>query len=964
MSVPRSLVARSPSIRAPLALAGLLCLPLAAQSTRLNGLLAPGRGSLAAFRMAPDGSTAVYSAQQDSEAFDLYRVALAGGPSTRLNTPSADSLLDPHRFEITPDSAHVVFFTTTGLRRDLFAAPLAGGPAIELDDRPWTDGRLVDSRVALTPDGQRVLYVVSNDLGQRALASVSIVGGTPVFLAGPGAAGLPLVSPDSAQAVFLAALDVPGRLEVYRVPVDGSAPPVRLSPPPTRNGFASSLVLSPDGQRVVFTSTLDTNRPVVYSVPVDGGPAVALDPASNTNVSPIPVLTADGARVLFQDGVGLALLSSPIDGGVPAVPLAPSLRINSFQSSPDGSRVVLVENASSAGARLFSVPAAGGTLVQLSPPGVVAGTSFHFTPDSAHVLYAARPEGASAANLYRVPIAGGPSVELHAGLRSPGWTLAPDGTRVALEDQDTFDTLSVPVDGGPAAVLFPSTTGLAFTPDSQSLLLVGRLEFWEPYNLYRTAAAGRGRLVQLNGALAELPSGQGVGRFELLPSEKRVLYLAREDAPAAELLHSVEASGLDRGRLAPPASGGWEWVPSFRTTPDGARALFLHLGPEGYALHVARTEGGYERRLTPFLPTLPGHFFPGFDNVPYAAAPGSRAAAFAADLEQDGQHDLYRVRLRSGAPRRMNPALVPGGNVRTFAFAPAGGRIVYRADQEVVERVELYSVLAGIGPASAVKLSAPLDASSDVEGFKIDPTGVRVVYRTEGTRGLFVAPTDGLAPATEILLGDGTSASLFADLYQLSSDGARVVFPAAAGLHSAPLAGGATVELGADLAALQVTTFALAPDASRVAFSARTTPLDSGLYTTPLGGGPSTLIAPDGGGARFTHGSDRLLYLVPSSSGASLFVAPAAGGPSVLVSGALPVVEFALRADDQLVGFRTATTLYVARLDGQGAPQRVNELEAVVEDFALGAERIFYRAGPHPGPTLLELYSRSYASLP
>src|SRR5262249_61333789 len=63
--------------------------------------------------------------------------------------------------------------------------------------------------------------------------------------------------------------------------------------------------------------------------------------------------------------------------------------------------------------------------------------------------------------------------------------------------------------------------------------------------------------------------------------------------------------------------------------------------------------------------------------------------------------------LAAAQEQRLNGPLARpvGGDIRSFVFSPNGARLVYTADQDVDERVDLYSVLA-TNP-TPVRLGAP-----------------------------------------------------------------------------------------------------------------------------------------------------------------------------------------------------------------------------------------------------------------
>ena len=244
------------------------------------------------------------------------------------------------------------------------------------------------------------------------------------------------------------------------------------------------------------------------------------------------------------------------------------------------------------------------------------------------------------------------------------------------------------------------------------------------------------------------------------------------------------------------------------------------------------------------------------------------------------------------------------------------------------------------------------------------------MFRTT-TRALFRVPADGSAPATEIRLPDGTPADIVSyQAMKITADGARVVFPTDGRLFSAPLAGGATVELGAELSDYDITLFDLSPSGSRVAFAALSSANEVALYTVAAAGGLANPVLGDGPISQFRFAAlgDRILFTsqLAGDFTQGLFVGPASGGQGVLISGSHHVTTFAGRADDQLAGFVNGHyDLYVTPLDGSTLPQRVNEVAGYVASFVLGLERAFYLAAPNYWDyERTELYSRTYASLP
>ena len=88
-----------------------------------------------------------------------------------------------------------------------------------------------------------------------------------------------VLSPDGARAVYRASHDDPQALDLYSVPVDGSAPAVRLNPPLVAGGNVEwPPLFSPDSSRVVYVADQDVDGMLeLYSVPLAGGTVVKLN---------------------------------------------------------------------------------------------------------------------------------------------------------------------------------------------------------------------------------------------------------------------------------------------------------------------------------------------------------------------------------------------------------------------------------------------------------------------------------------------------------------------------------------------------------------------------------------------------------------------------------------------------------------------------------------------------------------
>src|SRR5262249_50771680 len=142
----------------------------------------------------------------------------------------------------------------------LYSAPLDGSSA-----RVQLDSESLVTFAQISPDGARAVY--PSHTGE--LRSVSVIGDQPpVTLAVAPSTELTNfieVTPDSRRVLYVAGL-TPSSSELYSVPIDGSASPVRVSGAMAADGgvggdeaFLMPFALTADGATVVYIADQDTD---------------------------------------------------------------------------------------------------------------------------------------------------------------------------------------------------------------------------------------------------------------------------------------------------------------------------------------------------------------------------------------------------------------------------------------------------------------------------------------------------------------------------------------------------------------------------------------------------------------------------------------------------------------------------------------------------------------------------------
>jgi Tol biopolymer transport system component len=262
--------------------------------TKLNPPLAE---DVVGFEIAPNGTEVVYRApQDDADVVELYIVPIAGGTVRKLNGPlPADFAVST--FQITPDGSRVVYRARREIPQpppadeivtiEIYSVALAGGPATKLNKTLPAGGSVVEFQI--TPDSSRVVYRSDQDTDNVfELYSVPVQGGTvtklnPPLVAGGNVLGdstsTPLLSegfqitPDGGRVVYRADQTTDTVNELFSVPVAGGVA-TTLNPTFTlESGHdVAAFLISPDGTRVVYLADQDDNGTnELFSVPVAGG---------------------------------------------------------------------------------------------------------------------------------------------------------------------------------------------------------------------------------------------------------------------------------------------------------------------------------------------------------------------------------------------------------------------------------------------------------------------------------------------------------------------------------------------------------------------------------------------------------------------------------------------------------------------------------------------------------------------
>ncbi len=690
---------------------------------RLNRTLPEG-GDVISFEIAPDSERVVFVADQDEdEVFELYSAGIDGrsGP-LEIHHPLQPGE-DLWTFRISPGGERVVYSASSGSSSSLYSVPLLGGQApVKLT------GAL--GSFLLSPEGSRVVFVGLEAAGiGRGLYSVSIEGGADPRLLDADGRSLIAITPDGVRVVYKADKDLPFVFELFSVPVDGGHEGVPLNHPLSALLIADvvSFQVSPDGDDCAFivrAETCDCDDSGSYELH-----GVGLDPRSPATRLADEIgqvrFSPDGAWVVFlsrlDDGEDYGGLSSVrVHGGLEPIEIDEST--SSFAMTPDGSSIVFSRGNPMPG--IYRAPIDGSSpAVALASTGEVQG--LQLSPDGSRVVYAQKTGGAF--ELFSVPTDGsGQPIQLNdvSYPRGYPWSpflISPDGRRVVYwTDQETdqvVELFSVPIDGTtsptklsgtmvPGGGLEPHVL-LGISPDSRRVVYRADALVDGVTELFSVPIDGSASPLRLN---APLPAGGDVlNDFGIVPGGSRVIYRADQSGNDVFELFSVPIdAAAPPVRLNGPLVAGGDVSGSnsysgsaFQVTPDGGRVVYL------------------------------------------------------ADQYADEVFELFSAAVNgSAAPRRVGGPSVPGGDVRDpFEITRDGKRVVYMADHDTDETVELYE--APVAGGKGRKLNARLVEGGDVAGSRVTPDGQWVLYKadqdTDTVQELYLTPLIPLPPAPRAL---------------------------------------------------------------------------------------------------------------------------------------------------------------------------------------------------------------------
>lgn len=761
-------------------------------------------------------------------------------------------------FVLSPDGTRVVFSDDhlVDNRSDLFSRPTDGSSAAVLLSDPLLSSA---HTYTVAPVSGRVVYRQGDALrsvpGDGSASAVRLNEGLPV---GHQVVAY-WISPDGQFVILWAQLPAAGPFQgqtraLYRVPTDGSAPPVALTGYLAMDGAWAS----PDLSTLVYSVLLDTLVMNLYQVPTDGSSAPAFvvqsDITSGDEYSGFSfdelTFSDDGTRIVFEQYTGVYgdephrydLRTAALDGSATPAYLTQPSETNLRNYVFDGDhRVVYIASG------VVAVSLDGSQRVPLFAVGAQEKDLLALSDDGTRVAFVIDLAGSQDA-LYQAPVDGSQvAVQLASGaissVRFAGTTVV-CSYRSALTNR--YLHWAVPLAGGASVALNPppfdnAGADIAIHPGGQDVLYRAERDGLGVLDLYRAPLDGSTPPRRLNTTLV---AGGDVSSFATAGTGDFVVYHADAKANESFELFGAPFAGGTVVHYNVPASSGPVLgdVSSMTVSSDGQCVVYRadQILDERFGLYANRpfAEG------PPF--SLTSGFADDYNVFPEVAlSPDGTRVAFVLAQGNSDSGDLYASdTTQQGAPILLDNSSIPAttirisstgtwvvyrrkpslsgplvlvskrldgvgnrhdlspttGTVGDFSLAPNGNFVVFMGPLAQPGVIELFRAPLD-GAAPMTKLNQPLVSGRNVTAFAISPDSARVVYIANAEQGhiheLYSVPADG--SAVPIKLNDSLLPSGTVSDFLITSDSAFVVYRADKGLPNrlfrVPITGGAPIQV-------------------------------------------------------------------------------------------------------------------------------------------------------------------------
>lgn len=703
-------------------------------------------GTVNSVATIPGTNLLLFEGRDPSLSYDaLYRVTPQGAGLTALTFSNS---VDDYR--VNSSGSHAIYKHHYGI----YSVKLSGTPAVIPLAGTASSNLLYD--VALTPDGNTVIFAAENSNSLLSLFTVPVTGGTPAEIITSGL---------------------------------------------NQGLFFDFFQLSLDGNHVVYFEDWEH----LYSVPTSGGAAVLL----SETASGFYQIWAGAGHVAFmhdENGVGKdELMVADLSTGTRQLILADT-DIYSPQMSPDGSKIFF----GATGSKLYETAMDGSSTIELSSSSTSLDTSTNICLNGTTTKVFAASSAQDTAHVATAGAAGSASLLPNTVPAKPGRAtiplVSPDERYVAYVSQETtageYHLYLASADGGSAVML----TSLAYSDSSTSEQAAAPCQFtkdsrwvvfWDnashaTISAYRIAdglrvvlsdpskASSLAAIREIQNDVLFITDGE-LWRHPLDGTSGTAENLTAGLMKEISSFENISPDGTqalifttDRDLIlitldGTTATATVKTYTSYRSTrpgpmflPDGSALLFFgenHDSLGRYDLNsgattklasftgdnIERAEiagghvivqledyDGYVASVslsTGTVTTLTGDWFGDKAAEDEWQITSDGSTLVYSDESASGQYELYAIPVSGGTAVKISGALPAGGNVTNFAITPDDSLVIYRADKAANERFELFSV--PITGGTSTRLSAAMTSTADVHENWLTSSAQHVLYLSD-----------------------------------------------------------------------------------------------------------------------------------------------------------------------------------------------------------------------------------------
>ncbi|HFC12597.1 MAG TPA: hypothetical protein ENJ56_07105 [Anaerolineae bacterium] len=401
-----------------------------------------------------------------------------------------------------------------------------------------------------------------------------------------------------------------------------------------------------------------------------------------------------------------------------------------------------------------------------------------------------------------------------------------------------LDTLATPIQVShdpidPTAEAF-DVSDYAWSPDSSLLVGIGS-QYGENFNNYFRVFSNGSGLKGFNAVSTQVGDADPtaidlwVGRPVFSPDGQHLALRLEDSVTLRHALIVIDSTTLNYTNVSDPKVGlQYGDVFDFAWAPDGSRIAYLARAtinslslPEIYTVNP---DGSANTQITAVADYVQS----------FQWAPNSSLIAMLVRTSTVApEFELRSTTVDGSTTFTLSGSLVTGGHVSDFQWAPNSSQIAYRADQEILDKIELYAVSSvGVG---RVKVSGSMIANGDVHDYAWAPDSSRIAFRADhdidNLNELFTVIPDPLTTPVPLKVSDSITVKpplLFSRGvidFQWAPDSSRIAIRGdslSAGINAmaiaAPDASFLLNASGSMAATADVNEFSWSPDSLKLAF--------------------------------------------------------------------------------------------------------------------------------------------------